>query len=74
MNHLTSRRLFASTLCATMALATAAHAQTPPAGTHQSRPGRGEQPQPYATDRSSITPHDRLARGRTPVAPRGYQV
>lgn len=76
MNHLTSRRLFASTLCATMALATAAHAQTPPAGTATKAVlGAESQPQPYATE--SVVNHPRTIgwpEGRTPVAPRGYQV
>ncbi len=76
MNHLTSRRLLASTLCATMALATAAHAQTPPADTATKAVlGAESQPQPYATE--SVVNHPRTIgwpKGRTPVAPRGYQV
>ena len=76
MNHLIVRRLRASTLSAVLVLATAAQAQTPPAGT-ATRPvlGAETQPQPYATE--SVVNHPRTIgwpEGRTPVAPRGYQV
>ncbi|RSU52322.1 PQQ-dependent sugar dehydrogenase [Sphingomonas sp. S-NIH.Pt15_0812] len=59
-----------------MALPTAAHAQTPPAGTATKAVlGAESQPQPYATE--SVVNHPRTIgwpEGRTPVAPRGYQV
>ncbi|MBB4618427.1 PQQ-dependent sugar dehydrogenase [Sphingomonas abaci] len=72
MNRSSALRLCASALL----LPTAAQAQTPPSGT-ATRPvlGAPTQAPPYATE--SVVNHPRTIgwpAGRTPVAPRGYQV